>query len=464
MSPTLVVVLALVAIPLLSFAAIRWRRAIVMALPFLAILNGIAIPLGASSIRADQLAACLLLAPLAAALLIGSRRLRTDVTAWLIAAVLGINVISSVINSPARSYSLLQCVNLATVWVIYLLLINFIETRDDAEIFLRNCIRAAIIASTIGIAAFVLAIAGFNLGGAEVSTASVEYLTKAYGAFGTMVEPNIFGSFTAAHLVLSIALLTLAARTPSKVIPVRMLTWLAALSAAGLVLSFTRAAWLGAVVGVILYLLLGGRALGLRVRLPRLFAPIAVGAAVVLLIVLGAGNAGNLLRFKLLNLVNLQSPTAALRLATYAIAFQQVLAHPIVGWGTFTFAPLVAGGADFQRFDGWRNIWIGDYLLLALHDTGAIGLIAWLGLLWSSLASGIRAARASRESDPLIAGRAIALTAAVATLLIPYLATTGFSLGFTWVLIGLLGVYRHLSTAVPAPELPQQPIAPEYPT
>jgi O-antigen ligase len=464
MSPTLVVALALVAIPVLSFAAIRWRRAIVMALPFLAILNGLAIPLGASSIRADQLAASILLAPLAAALLIGARRLRTDSTVWLIGAVLGLNVIASALNSPARTYSLLQCVNLATVWVIYLLLINFLETREDAELFLRRCIQAAMIASVIGIVAFLLAIAGFNVGGAEVSTASVEYLTKAYGASGTMVEPNIFGSFTAAHLVLSVVLLTLAGRMPSSVIPTRVLTALAALSAAGLVLSFTRAAWLGAVAGIVLYLLLGGRALGLRVRLPRMFVPVAVGATVVLLIVLGAGNAGNLLRFKVLNLVNFQSPTAALRLATYAVALQQVLAHPVLGWGTFTFAPLVAGGADFQRFEGWRNLWIGDYLLLALHDTGVVGLLTWLALLWSSLAGGIRAARASRESDPLIAGRTIALTAAVATLLIPYLATTGFSLGFTWVLIGLLGVYRHLSLSAPEPAPLPQSIAAEYPT
>ena len=446
MSPTLVVALALIAVPLLSYAATRWQRALVMALPFLAILNGIAIPLGSSSVRIDQLTACMLLAPLVAALLIRTRRLRTDSTVWMIAAVLGLNVIASAVNSPAPSYSLVQCVNLATVWVIYLLLINFLDTREDAELFLRRCIQAAMVASAIGIVAYLLAIAGFSIGGAEVSADSVEHLTKAYGAYGAMVEPNIFGSYTAAHLVVSIVLLTLAARTPSPAIPVRMLTWLAALSAVGLLLSFTRAAWLGAAVGVALYLAGGGRALGYRMKLPRLALPIAVGVTVIALIVFGAGSAGTLLRFKVLNLVNFETGTAALRLATYAIALQQVLAHPILGWGTFTFAPLVAGGADFQRFEGWRNLWIGDYLLLALHDTGVLGLIAWLGLLWTSLAGGVRAARASRDTDPFIAGRSIALTVAVATLLIPYLATSGFSLGFTWVLIGLLGVYRRLAT------------------
>lgn len=463
MSPTILSLAAVVTVPVTAYAAVRWRRAVVMSLPFLAILNGLAIPIGDSSIRADQLAACILLAPLAASLLIGARKLKTDSTAWCLAAILALNVIASALNSPARSYSLLQCVNLATVWVIYLHLINFLDSRPETEAFLARCIQAAMIASVLGITAYVLAIAGFSVGGAEVSAASVEHLTQAYGAYGTMVEPNLFGSFTAAYLVLAIALLTLTPKQASSSSPSpitissrlnitthKLLTWLAALSAAGLVLSFTRAAWLGAVAGVILFAVVASRTLKLQLRLPRLLVPLSVGFAVVLLIALGAGGGGSLLRFKLLNLFNFSSQTAVLRLATYGLAAAQVVAHPFIGWGTFTFAPIVAEGADFQRFEGWRNLWIGNYLLLALHDTGAIGLLAWLGLLWTILVGGVRAAFASRASDPLVAARTVALTAAVATLLIPYLATTGFSLGFTWILIGLLGAYRHQAGAPPA--------------
>jgi O-antigen ligase len=449
MSPTLLTIGALIAVPLLAAAAIRWRRAVVMSLPFLAILNGLAIPVGDSSIRADQLAACLLLAPLAASLLIGARKLKTDATAWFLAAILVLNVIASALHSPARSYSLLQCVNLATVWVIYLLLINFLDTREETELFLKRCIQSAMIAAAIGIVAYLLAIAGVGVGGAEVSAASVEHLTKAYGAYGTMVEPNLFGSFTASYLVLAIALLTLTKGTDAA-ISSRTFTWLAGLSAAGLVLSFTRAAWLGAIAGVVFFAALASRSLKLRIRLPRLLVPLSVGLAVVLLIAVSAGG-GSLLRFKLLNLFNFSSQTAVLRLATYALAASQVATHPIIGWGTFTFAPIIAEGADFQRLEGWRNLWIGNYLLLALHDTGAIGLLAWLGMLWTILAGGVRAAISARVSDPVGAARTVALTAAVATLLIPYLATTGFSLGFTWILMGLLGAYRHQAGAPPAP-------------
>ena len=157
------------------------------------------------------------------------------------------------------------------------------------------------------------------------------------------------------------------------------------------------------------------------------------------------GTAGDFLRFKFINLVNLESRTATLRLLTYAMAVDQTLAHPFLGWGTFTFAPLVAQGTDFARFEGWRNIWITNFLLLALHDTGIIGGALWIGMLWSLLRRGIRAARLFGDREPELAGRAVALTAMAFSLIIPFLATTGFSLGYPWMMLGVLGAHIRLS-------------------
>ncbi len=165
--------------------------------------------------------------------------------------------------------------------------------------------------------------------------------------------------------------------------------------------------------------------------------------------------------------MNFGSQTAALRVLTYTMALQQTIMHPLVGWGTFSFAPLAAQGADFQRFDGWRNLWIGNYLLLALHDTGAAGLALWCGLLWSVLRRGVRAARTFAATDGAAAGRTLALTAAVASLLIPFLTTTGFSLGYPWLLIGLLGAHARLAEEraatprpVPSPSAPSSALEP----
>jgi hypothetical protein len=132
------------------------------------------------------------------------------------------------------------------------------------------------------------------------------------------------------------------------------------------------------------------------------------------------------------------------------MALDQTIVHPIVGWGTFTFAPLAAQGADFQQFDNWRNLWIGNFALLALHDTGAIGLLLWGGMLWSVLRRGLRAVASLRPVDPQASIHAIALVGAVVSLLIPFLATTGFTLGYPWLLIGLLGAHARLGATEPA--------------
>jgi O-antigen ligase len=446
MPPAAALALAFVALPLAATGAVVWRRALLLSLPFLAALNGLAVPVGAASIRLDQLAACALVVPMAAALLTGTRRARTDPVVWWLAAILAANVVATVLHSPTPAYSLGQCGSLASVWVVYVLLVQFLDTRAELDAFVRRAAWAAALAGAVGVGAFLLAVVGLPVGGAEVSAAAVEHLTQAYGAYGTMVEPNILGSFSGAWLVFALSLL--AAARASDLAP-RTLRVVAAATAAALVLSFTRAAWLGALVGLGVFALGARRTLGVRLRAAgrsrRLAVPLAalgvVGAALWAL----PGGAGELFRFKLLNLVNLESQTGLLRLVTYGLAVQQTAAHPVVGWGTFTFAPLVAEGADFRQFENWRNLWIGNWLLLALHDTGVVGAALWVGMLTTALRRGLRAARALRDVDAALAARTLALTAAVASLLVPFLATTGFSLGWPWLLMGILGAHVRLA-------------------
>ena len=267
MSPTATVALVLVAAPIIAALAVRWRRALLLALPFLAALNGLGVPLGASAVRLDQIAACALVVPLAASLLTGTRRPRVDPIVWWLAAILAANVVASALNSPTRAYSLRQCASLASAWIVYALLVQFLDTRREIDAFVRRALWAAIAASVVAVAAYLLAVAGLDVGGAEVSTAAAEHLTRAYGAYGTMVEPNILGSFAGAYVVLATALLLVAHRAaPNDVTSLRVL----AVAAAGaLVFSFTRAAWLGAPVGLAVFALGARRTLGLRVRAAR---------------------------------------------------------------------------------------------------------------------------------------------------------------------------------------------------
>ncbi|HTE47831.1 MAG TPA: O-antigen ligase family protein, partial [Gemmatimonadaceae bacterium] len=442
MTSPVALALAFAMLGVFALVAVRWRAELVMSLPFLVILNGISLPVGGSSMRVDQLAACALMVPLIASVLIGARRLRTDSTMWWLAAILVLNVISSATNSPARTYSLLQCANVASVWIIYPIVLNFLDTREEMEAFFHRALWAAIAACAIGIVAYLLAVSGVSVGGAEVSAAAAERLTKAYGAFGAMVEPNILGGFAGAYLVVGVALLAAATGDAESVNRSRLLRGVVAFTAVALVLSFTRAAWLAAAVGLLCVGLFGRsrdvRVMRGRSRLRRLVAPLAVGAAVMIVLLLLPGDAGTLFRFKVFNLVNLGSQTVVVRLVTYVMAIQQTVDHPLIGWGTFTFAPLAAQGADFQQFDNWRNLWIGNYVLLAVHDTGLLGLGLWTGLLTSIVRRSIRTLRALRPVDPIAADRVFALFVATVVLLVAFLSTSGFSLGYPWLLIGLL--------------------------
>jgi len=413
-----------------------------MLLPFLVVLNGLAIPIAGISLRLDQVAACLLVIPLAASALIGARRLRVDSTVWWLTAILSANVVASLVNSPVRAYSLMQCANLASAWVIYPLIINALDTREAIDAFTRRVLWAAMLGCAIAVGAFALASANVDVGGAEVSATAATRLTEAYGAYGVMGEPNLLGSFAAAYLVFSATLLALVPH-PSTA-DARLVRWTVAISGVALVLSFTRAAWLGALIGFALVGAFKWKAVARAARARRIITPLATAAAVVVLLLVLPGAAGTLFRFKIANLVNLQSQTAVIRGITYAMALDQTAAHPWIGWGTFTFAPLTAEGADFQQFENWKNLWIGNYLLLALHDTGIVGLGLWCGLLWSIVARGVRAVRVAAQGA-LDAGRAIALTTAVSSLLIPFLTTSGFSLGYPWLLIGLLGAHCALT-------------------
>jgi hypothetical protein len=431
---------------------------LVMLLPLLAITNGLAIPIAGLSVRAEQLAACLLVIPLLASALVGARRIRVDATAWWLAGILAMNLLSTGLHSPAVAYSLLQCASLSAVWVIYVLVINFLDTREAAATFLRRILWAGIIGSAIGILAFVSASLGFDFGGAETSQAAAERLTQAYGAYGVMEEPNIFGSFTGAMLVVSVVLVAALPRDGSSAKELKLAKWTAGISAIGLVFSFTRAAWIGTALGLVGCLFAVGK--WTRRGRRRILIPVGVVVSAGLVLLLAPGSTGDLFRFKILNLVNLQSQTAVLRLLTYSLALDQTASHPLVGWGTFTFAPLTAQGNDFQQFESWRNFWIGNFALLALHDTGVIGLVLWCGMLWSSIARGARAAVALRSVDLQASVHALALVGAVVSLLIPFLTTTGFSMSYPWLLIGLLGAHARLGatvTATPVPEPPPNP-------
>ncbi len=440
-----VVIALFVVVTIGSISAIRFRRALLLQLPFLAALNGLPLHMGTASVRLDQLLACALTIPMLMSWITRRERPHVDLTAWLLAALLAVNVLSSAVNSPLPMYSLQQCGNLMTAWLVYLVLINTLVDRALLIAFFANVLWAALFACLIGIAAFALSVAGIDVGGAEVGTSAAENLTQAYGAYGTMVEPNIFGSYAAAHLLIAAGVLL---AVPRERLPWRPLLLAAVAIAAfiGLVLSFTRAAWLSAIVGGVFFTAFSRRSVRVRVPWRAVVIVLVIALAGIAALYVMPTEAGTLFRYKLANLVNPASQTGRVRLFSWAVALDQTDHHWLLGRGTYTFAPLAAEGADFQRYENWRNLWIGNYLLLALHDTGVIGLSLLVAALWTVVRKSFRRRHQSASHSPLL-GASSALGAAFVSMCIAFLATTGFSFGFSWMIAGVVAACARMPDA-----------------
>jgi O-antigen ligase len=325
--------------------------------------------------------------------------------------------------------------------MIYLVIVNYVRTAELLRAMVVRALLAATIASAVAVLAFMGASLGLSIPGADLSSGAALDLTRPFGAFGTMVEPNILGSYCAAFLVLGYGLY-LAMRNEEDSNLRRLGRWTSLTCAVALVVSFTRSAWIGALVGIVVLAVLTRRLEGVSLR--RVLVPVAVVVGAAALVLLIPGTASAFLLYKITNILNPESPTVIWRLLTSVLALDQTSVHPIIGHGTFSFAPLVAEGTDFARYAGWRSIWISNFLLLALHDTGVIGLALWVALLWALIAPGWRAARNPAGSATDFSAP---LTAAFVALLLPFLATTGFSLGYPWLLAGLLGAQAQLKTA-----------------
>jgi O-antigen ligase len=155
----------------------------------------------------------------------------------------------------------------------------------------------------------------------------------------------------------------------------------------------------------------------------------AVGLVIVALIAnsaLAGGSGGALAELSVARV--LTSRSIFFRLDTYERAWNDFLAHPLLGNGVNVFAQ------NYTSPSGTRD-WISNFLLMALHDTGMIGLVillAWLGWLARETYLAIKISRGAARTMLL------ALSIAYLALMLTYQATTVFWLGFNWVYLGLL--------------------------
>lgn len=413
--------------PVYVAVCVAWPAIGVAGLIVACALDRIAIAVGGPNVRPDELAALALAAALIIRFVLTPRQAaRPSPPLPLLLPVLaywGANVLSTVTSGGdlARGFSL-DLLTLDLV-ILYLVLAGYLTTPRRLLRGVQVWLGVAAIEASVGMLAFALYLGTHN----AVFGVQLAPDTNAPMVYGTLYEANIFGSYMGASFLIALALATEETMRRKTV-----LYAVCAATALGLLLSATRSAWGGTVLGALLLLALlrtgqGGRRSRLGVRF--------LGGLVAIAVVLGVGLAvapasvTGQLGARVQQLVNFGSGSGYGRVLLYREAIGEWQAHPWLGLGPGSFSYRLPGDTTPGP------AWLPNLTLQALHDTGIVGLLA---MVWLFVAFYVITIRALRRASPGPARTVLAgLIAAVTTLLISFQLTPGFSLGYSWALLAL---------------------------
>jgi O-antigen ligase len=162
----------------------------------------------------------------------------------------------------------------------------------------------------------------------------------------------------------------------------------------------------------------------------------------MLIVIVAITPIGGILQERLSNLLSqgLTEESTITRLLLLAESVQNIANHPLFGSGT----------ASFQLFFDWSNfvpewagtaVWIGNFLIRILHDTGVFGLFMALGFIVSLVRKIHRGLRRPNSVLPYL----LALCAGAIVYGITFQFTDGSTLAFCWVHLGVLASAAILS-------------------
>jgi hypothetical protein len=283
-------------------------------------------------------------------LLISNQKIRRSAIADRIPILAFITACTlSVINSTWRMASIYQIAMLSiAAFLFYFVLTNSLTTPEDVDIILVAFMTSLIFQSSLAILQFVTA-------------RQLDYFSTGQGpwgggpnlwgrGFGTNIDrPNGFAALISPVLFLSVSVL-FGTKMHRKL---------------GLMVSFSRGAWIGFFVGLVVLLILFYRE-GLFTTV-RPWKIVALGGLLLALlfpylkarVVNDFGNSATISRIPLM--------IAAIRMAK---------THPLLGAGVNTFRSIMKSfiaGLEIFYFDEVHN----QYLLV-LAETGVVGLLSWI--------------------------------------------------------------------------------------
>jgi O-Antigen ligase len=311
----------------------------------------------------------------------------------------------SFMRAPERASSLAIVGWLALDWLILVLVMAAIE--DSAKIE-RVGAAAAVGAAAVAIVLWALSSASLIAFGTQHET-----LTGAPAAYGLSFEANILASTMAIWLFL---ILTGARSTRFRVLAFGLL-------GTALVLSLTRAAIIGLVLGLVVWALLEG-----KVATGRVLRTLAAAAVAIAVLSVVAPSVTSPFTKKLADAGAFNSGTGRFRVESWTTALDDIhgSTDALVGLGMNTFGQR---HRDPTAPELERASYLGNLPLEIFYDTGLIGVIL--------LAGAVISMRPLRRKRP---GRAVGL---IVIFVVCSIATSTFWFGSTWLLIAMaLGTRR----------------------
>ena len=264
---------------------------------------------------------------------------------------------------------------------------------------------------------------GVNLGGINL-----RHIESAVSLQGSFQEPNLFAAFIAAVSLLFIAFL---AGEKGVINRVWVSTGLGFLLMA-LILTYTRAAWVGFLVGLVLLIFI--QRPQRNIFNPRTAAIAVTMILILLLVAVPFTNAisSNTVSNRISDILDFSGGSGEGRVIVQKEAIERWHNGVLLGNGTLSLPAIPPAGS-----------WIYSSVLQALHDTGLFGVffLLWyqLGVIFITF-KGYKRAR-----DPFFKAALAGFASASVALMIASQASSFLWLGFPWIFSGIAIAFAQIA-------------------
>jgi hypothetical protein len=390
-------------------------------------MSFIAVDVGPVTVRPDQVVTLILAVVLFLFVISGKRPAVTTPLDWLLIGYLMLNVLSSLVHAPDLKTSLQRCLMLAITTGAYFVGTQLIRTPKILSKLILLLLVFGVVEALYGILSVYLLTKGVNIGGAYVASNDI-YAT------GTFLEGNIFGSF---QMMIALILMSFLFSGSFRIEKIWLLVALVVVLIASL-MSFTRAAWLGFMMGSFSYVVFNRKKILLRVskHLSVILAGVLflfiAGYSVSAFISRGSVSLLDRYSERVNRILDYKSGTGSARVEAWKHSIHFWKRNPMLGNGTDSIK-VVAKGSKMPIFGG--DFWIPSSLILVLHDTGIVGLVCFCAIqivfLWT-----VRKA-SKRATNPYDQALLEGFFAAFVGVQFAYFFTNAFWLVFIWVFMAI---------------------------